>query len=160
MRRTKSKKILLFNSKCINFQLGFSIIEIIITISIVSTILVGGIIIFIEKKELTLLKNAQASIIYVLEQAQNRSATGVGTTTHGVRITTNGFATCEDTCGAETPLPPSVSFLGSQSLSIIFNRLTGKPNTTSPIILSNPSGTTSITVTEGGLILQGLILPK
>lgn len=146
----------LFNFKHNNLQFGFSITETIITISILSMLAIGSVAIYTEKRGLTLLNNAQADIIYALEQAQNRAATGVGTTKHGVIIKQDRFIACEgDPCSSttETILPFSVQ-TNQSNLTIIFDRLSGKPNATSTIILNNLIGTTSVTITEGGIILS------
>ena len=138
-------------------KLGFTVIELIIVISIVGMVASASFAMFGENRKKAVLDDSQASVINALEEAQNRAATGFGTTTttkHGVWITTNGFAICGDTtstCASSTQFTNVTT--NWPDLFISFNRLNGKPNTASEIILVNPSGSMYITVTEGGLIL-------
>lgn len=137
---------------------GFSIIEIIISISVLGIIIASTITIFTNRKNITMIEEARASIIQILEQAQNQSATGVGDSSHGVRIENNKIITFSGNSylgeGSEITLPYSIS-TDKSDLTIIFDRLNAKPNTNTVIKVNHISGITrNITITSEGLILD------
>lgn len=162
---------------------GFTLIEIMISISIFGIIIATSISALSNRKGILNLEDAQASIINALGQAQNRAVTGVGTTNHGVHIYNIGEsdintdychnfkeaciaifkcdnfdATCEDECK-----DPNSSICKVESLpcsvstdqSIIeFNRLSGGSENTVEIKI-DCAGVSSkyVNVTKDGAII-------
>ena len=138
---------------------GFSLIELIIVISIIGIIAVFSIGNSKETRNKATLENAQATIIQAFEEARSKSATGVGKMGHGVHIEEKKIVTFEGDhyvvgAGKETPLPSSVS-TDQTDMTIIFERINAKPDTGATIILEHSNGTTrTITVTEEGKIIE------
>ena len=146
MRAIKSK--LKYNS-------GLTLIEILVSMSILA-IITGTMLATVKGRDGIQLENTQASIVQALQEAQNRSATGVGETKHGVHIEENKIVTFEgDTytgTGKEIPLPPSIS-TDQSDLNIIFDRISAGTDLNNTIILKNANGDSkTITITPEGLI--------
>lgn len=136
---------------------GFSMIEIMISISVMGIILATSFSILNNRKDIINLEDTQASIINALTQAQNRAVTGVGDTdiVHGVCIDTSSstIALSEGgVCGIETKLPCSIS---TDQPTIEFHRLSGEPENTATINI-NCSGSSpkEINITENGAIIS------
>jgi len=142
-------------------KLGFTVIELIIVISIVGIVAAASFVMFDEARNKAVLQNAQASVINALEQARSRAATGVGTTTHGVCIKNNKIISfrgnvCTTTAGVgeEISLPPNTS--ATSSADVIFNRLSAMSSANATITLEYKIGITTIattvSITQDGII--------
>lgn len=162
----KSKKIkklhwLNSESKTSQTKTGFSLIEILTVLGILSIITITAIVIFGETRNRTVLQDAQATVLYALEEARSRATTGVGNTGHGVHIEEKRIVTFEGSeyikgNGDEIILPFSVS-TNQSDLDIIFSRISAQSNINTTIILSHISGLTgTITISQDGRILSYL----
>lgn len=139
-------------------KLGFSLIELIIVISILGMVAAATFVMFNGTRNRVVLEDAQASVINALEQARSRAATGVGTTSHGVYIEGNKIITFEGNTyvpgtGDETTLPFPVS-TDQSNLTIIFNRLSATSSADATITLEHTTSgiTTTVSVTQDGII--------
>ena len=134
-------------------KLGFTVIELIIVISIVGIVAAASFVMFDEARNKAVLQNAQASVINALEQARSRAATGVGTTSHGVKIEGNIISECEgDPCivNSSTTL---ISATTTNNLTLIFNRLSATSSDATITIENTITGdATTVSVTEDGII--------
>ena len=141
------------------YRKGFSIIEVLISITLISIIGSAVLVMSKETKTRTLLQDSQAAILYSLEQARNKAASGVGEGDHGVRIESDKIITFEGSeytegTGKETSLPSPIS-TDQTGTNIIFDRLEAKPNTDKVITISHPDGKTkTLTITESGIIAE------
>ncbi len=143
-----------------NNKNGFSLTEVIIVISILGIIMSVSFATLGKSNERLSLKQAQADILFALEEAQNRAATGFGTKNHGVHIEENKFEIFEGdeyaSAGKETNLPPNI-FTDKTDTNIIFDRITGSTDGDTIITLTYISGgisggTKTIKVTQNGKI--------
>jgi len=142
-------------------KLGFTVIELIIVISIVGIVAAASFVMFDEARNKAVLQNAQASVINALEQARSRAATGVGTigTNHGVIIDVAGRQIINfrndgsgTTTDATTTLPANISIIGSNQ-EITFNRLSATSSDFTITIENTITGdATTVSVTENGII--------
>jgi len=143
-------------------KLGFTVIELIIVISIVGVVASASFAMFSENRKKAVLNDAQASVINALEQARSRAATGVGTGNHGIYITDKKIYPCKgNPCATDTEnfieLKPFV-FASTTNLSqtIIFNRLSATSSADATITLEYKIGITTIattvSITQDGII--------
>jgi len=152
----KTKKIYLNNQKKRN---GFSLVEMITVIGIFGIIATAGFTAFKEVKNRIVLNEAQANLLFALEQAQNRAATGFGTTTHGVHIEEERIVIFEGSeyvegAGEEIVLPNVTVSTYPVISDIIFNRISASTNASTTITINhNISGEKKITVTQDGRII-------
>ena len=96
------------------------------------------------------LDDNQATIIRAFESARTRSFSGVGTTSHGVHLSSEEVVLFSGSAYSPTDpsnhtylLSPSVT-LSSTVATIIFERISGKPTATSTITLLHGSGETRV----------------
>jgi len=135
-------------------KIGFTVIELIIVISIVGIVAAASFTMFSENRK-AVLDNAQASVINALESARSRAATGVGTTSHGVKIEGNIISECEgeeNSCivTSSTTLKSATT---TNNLTIIFNRLSATSSDATITIENTITGdATTVSVTEDGII--------
>lgn len=146
------------NNKNHKTKYGFSLLEMIIVISIFSIAAAASFATFNESRNRAVLEDAQASIINALEQTRTQSATGVGTENHGVRINENEIVILEGSADQnEVSLPAGVS-TNLSDLEIIFDRISAKTNITDDIVITLThilSGVTkTITITPNGRIIK------
>lgn len=148
---------------------GFSMVETIVVISILSITIMAGLLMMSDGKNKLTLDDAQANISVALEMARNKASTGFGApeTDHGVNIdvSENTITPCH-TVGAICIDEPEkkidldekgISIIDPFSdLTIIFNRLSGTSDlaiNTDITIKNNLNGKIStITVTPEGII--------
>jgi len=134
-------------------KLGFTVIELIIVISIVGIVAAASFVMFDEARNKAVLQNAQASVINALEQARSRAATGVGTTSHGVKIEGNIISECEGDPCIVTSSTTLKSATTTNNLTIIFNRLSATSSDATITIENTITGdATTVSVTEDGII--------
>lgn len=137
---------------------GFSLIEIMIVISIIGIVSSLALINMGPARDQAALNNAQAAVAQALERARSRSATGAGEQSHGVHIETDRVTVFEGTsytgAGQETLLPLSVS-TNHNNLTIIFERITAQPDQTADITLEHNNGATkNVQLTPEGKIIK------
>jgi len=148
-------------------KIGFTLIEILIVISI-SIIFAGtAIATYHNAKKRALLDDAYASVLQAFEQTSNRAATGFGTgERQGVYLEKKGIVTFKEGDDPETlPLisisqDPSIS-TNQTGLTILFNRITALPDIPAgPLEITiydeDDSDVTpkTITITEDGRIIS------
>jgi prepilin-type N-terminal cleavage/methylation domain-containing protein len=137
---------------------GFSLIEMVTVIGIFGIVAVAGFGAFKGVKNRVVLDEAQANLLFALEQARNRAATGFGTSGHGIHIEEKRIVIFEGTEyvegeGEEIILPPTVSTNQTNS-NIIFNRISASTNASTTIIINHISGDKKIiTITQDGRII-------
>lgn len=140
---------------------GFSLVETLIVIAIISLVVGLAITNFGQARNRALLEESQASIVNILELAKNRAASGAGdtATNHGVRIESDKIIIFEGSDygtgnNKATTTMPSAVFLGPlPGFDIIFGRISATSSTGTIIQITHPSGaTTSVSIEETGLI--------
>lgn len=137
---------------------GFSLIEMVTVIGIFGIVAVAGLGSFKVVKNRIVLDEAQANLLFALEEARNRAATGFGQSKHGIHIVGNRIVIFEgdeyvEGEGEETILPPTVS-TNQASTTIIFNRISASTNASTTIIINHTSGNKKIiTITQDGRII-------
>ena len=130
-----------------NNKNGFSLAEVIIVVSILGIILTTGFMSFGDSKQRLALDQAQSNLMFALEQAQNRSATGFGTSKHGVRINGNEIIIFEGADFENRVIEETIPLLnvttGELNFDIIFERIKAT-TTTESITLTHSNGKTKI----------------
>ena len=140
-----------------NLKSGFTLIELLTVIGIFSMVASAAFVTLNGTRSEAILEEAEAIIIQAFGEAQNKAATGVGNTNHGVHIEGNKIISFEgDTyipgTGEERILPQPIS-TNHPDTTIIFSRITAKPDISIAIILSHINGSTkTITITNDGVI--------
>jgi prepilin-type N-terminal cleavage/methylation domain-containing protein len=155
----KIKKIYLNNQKKRN---GFSLVEMVTVIGIFGMIATAGFTAFKVVKDRIVLDEAQANLLFALEQARNRAATGfgtIGTIGHGVHIEEKRIVIFEDNgngyegAGEEIVLPNVTVSTDPINNNIIFNRISASTTASTTITINHISGEKNITVTQDGRII-------
>ncbi|MDO8558299.1 MAG: type II secretion system protein [bacterium] len=142
-------------------QRGFSLIETLVVVGILSIIAVFALGSLRGVRSRAALSDGQILIVRALEEARNRAVTGAGTSDHGVHIEPGKIETFEGSVyipgsGVESFLPPGVSTDQANAI-VIFKRLVGQSSANPTIMLSNVSGATStVAVTLDGAIIPSL----
>ncbi len=133
---------------------GFSLLEIIVVIGVLSIIMTMGFTTLSKSNGQLSLNQAQADLVFALEEAQNRAATGFGTENHGVHIEENKFEIFEvGTAGKETTLPLNVSTDKTAGVDVIFNRITASTGADTTITIKHSNGDTKeIKIASNGKI--------
>jgi len=130
---------------------GFSIVEVMLVISIILVLSVAAIIRFRGANSSNTLKDNQAKVINILEEARNRSASGADGTDHGIYIDTVAkkiilfTGPCISPCVGKTiDLSASISSLSVAPVTdqIVFKRITAtaEPATTITVTVKNAAG--------------------
>jgi len=125
------------------FNPGFSLIEIMVVLGMISILAAASFLNVSKKRNMIILEDAQANLVTALEKARSNSQAGIGTLPHGVRIESNKFTVFEGNPaeGKTTVFPSSILTNQSIPLNIIFHRISGTSNA-STIIIKNPSNGT------------------
>ncbi len=135
---------------------GFSLIEVLVVIAIISIIATVVILNFGQTRNQALLEDGQASIISALELARSRAASGVGEARHGVRIEADRIIIFEEGNPDEETisLSPALSIGAGSWGEIFFDRISAKTDLTDEktIIIEHSSGQETITISEQGVI--------
>jgi len=140
---------------------GFTLVEILIVISIFTIFAATGIATYQNAKKRAVLDDAYASVSQAFEQASNRAATGIGTEKHGVHVEKERIVTFEgDTYiegnGNETPLPTSIS-TDQIDLTVLFDRINALPEISADttITINDEDGSAkTITIAKDGRIIS------
>ncbi|OHA52881.1 MAG: hypothetical protein A3A97_04250 [Candidatus Terrybacteria bacterium RIFCSPLOWO2_01_FULL_40_23] len=141
---------------------GFSIVEVMLVISIILVLSVTLITRFNGANSSNTLKDNQAKVINILEEARNRSASGADGTDHGIYIDTVAkkiilfTGPCISPCVGKTiDLSASISSLSVAPVTdqIVFKRITAATEPATTITISNTSGANlQVTVNQNGTI--------
>ena len=153
--------LLLKKSKSQKTKIGFSLIEILVVISIFAIIATVASTNLNGKKQKIILEQAQASVVQAFEEARSKAATGFGEEKHGVHVEQTKVIVFEGDSyvpgtGNEIALPSSV-LTDQTDMTIIFTRISAEPDTDKdePIIITHTNGETkTIILTEDGKIIQ------
>ena len=146
-----------------NNKNGFSLAEVIIVVSILGIIMSVSFATLGRSNEQLSLKQAQADILFALEEAQNRAATGFGTKKHGVHFDIdadeiviferNVYNEFNPGLDQKINLPPNISITSTGPINIIFERIKATTTDNTDIIISHTSGgIKTITITQNGKI--------
>lgn len=137
---------------------GFTLIEILIVISILSILVGLGLFIgidFYRGYNLRLERNVAAS---VLQKARNQSMNNIGQSNHGVYIKDNGFTIFQGPSYVGRNISFDQTILSNPSITrsglneIVFSQLSGQSNASGTIILNNGTSSTTINVNYEGAI--------
>jgi len=135
---------------------GFSLIEMITVIGIFGIVGAAGFVAFKGVKNRIVLDEAQANLLFALEQAQNRAATGFSSGGHGIEIKENKIVPFEMINGQKYEESGGIPFSSSVSVTptnvdIIFNRISASTTANTTITISGLKKT--ITITQDGRII-------
>ena len=138
---------------------GFTLIEIMVSISIIALIATAALISLYGLRRAHMLEDARVDTVRVLENARNHSASGVGNGPHGVHVETNRLTNFEGAAYSgsinhvETFFPSTIT-LSPDDTNIIFTRLSATTSAVSTIAATASfGGTATVCVTpEGGII--------
>jgi len=148
---------------------GFSIIEVLITITILGIVTSFAIIKFSSVKNRQSLDNATADIITTLNKASSKTLASVNSTTYGVHFEAGAIVvftgdTYPGTLGASGN-EPYISIVSPASITnvtlggvsgssgeLYFNRLKGTPSKTGTITVTIPGSSRTITIGATGQI--------
>ena len=139
------------------FEKGFTLIEIIVVISIIAIIISFGMTIDLGVFKRDLFKAEQSTIVSVLEKARSRSMANMFESAHGVCYDsgTDNYIIFRDTCGsAFTEFIPANANIEITFPTVTFDQLTGNSNSASDIIIHMKDGVkeTDITINHEGKI--------
>jgi prepilin-type N-terminal cleavage/methylation domain-containing protein len=137
-------------------QSGFTLLEIIVVVGLIGVIALLFMSSFTDSVREASLDSTYASVITALESARSKSISGVGTETHGVRIstTTIGVFTGSDYLNPyyTIELSPSISITNT-SETIVFERISGKSAAAESVTLTDSQGNTrSINISSEGYV--------
>jgi type II secretory pathway pseudopilin PulG len=138
---------------------GFTIIEGLIVITILSLAILGSFIVTKAKQERVVFKDAKVSTLRAFERARNNAETGVGDNNHGVRVdesldTVTIFEEFVPDNDIKIFLPPSVNieiFDGNDNDEVLFKRLSTQTDELTEIRLN---GSLIITIMPDGTIIS------
>lgn len=136
---------------------GFSYIELMVVISILGIVIAVLGLNLNEARIRALMESTQSSMVSAFEQAQNRSVTGVGSQKHGVRVESDKIIIFNgdnyDENAKDLEEISLGSFFTDQDVTIIFDRISGRPDKEAVINIFHNNGLTeSVIVTESGVI--------
>lgn len=138
---------------------GFTLIEILIVIALIGILAAVAAFGVGALAGTGALESAHSIVVQTLEDAHNRSATGIGTSTYGVHITNtaiiefngSGYVPGE---GVTLPLPAAVS-TDQASTTIVFSRITAAADATATIVIKNAAGLSkTVDVLSSGAIVD------
>ncbi len=135
---------------------GFTLIEMMLVLSIFAILVGISIGAFSKRKNHILFQETKAAIIRNLEEARSRAATGFNTANHGVRLEGNVLTLFDTVSSKEvkTIIPSSIS-VNPASFSITFNRLTADTVDAIDIVLSGGSSdNATIRIKPDGTIIS------
>ncbi|MDX1608259.1 MAG: type II secretion system protein [Candidatus Spechtbacterales bacterium] len=143
---------------CTNKNLGFTIVESLIVMSILGIISVAGIYKVINSQEKGALNDAQAAVVRLTESARNSAASGEGTQEHGIYIEQNGITIFEGNIAGGTKyfFHPAVES-NQTDTEITFSRYSGSATTSEsfPVTIrlsGNRGGESIIEINSEGAI--------
>lgn len=133
-----------FHTKKAKAVAGFSVVEILLVISIILVLSVALITRFNGANASNALKDNQAKVINILEEARNRSASGADNSDHGVHIEEHELTLFNGQSyvpgdGKIITFPEAIS-LSSASATIIFKRIAATADPTTTITVANIAG--------------------
>ena len=136
---------------------GFTIIEIIVVIGLIVAILAFGSIFDINSFSRELARGETSTLVSVLNKARSKSMNNLYNAPHGVYIDTNDFvifrtSSYNPTEPTNEKFPRNTNVAISGMNSVIFERLSGEPNTTGVFTLSDGTNTKTIEIKSSGLI--------
>jgi len=144
-----------------NKSSGFTLIEILVVMGIVIALFAIGNFVDFSNIGRASLNKEEEKLVSVLQKARNRSMNNIGQSRHGVRIDPvdkTNFIIFQETPYLENEKIPrseniEIDTSSINTTDIIFDQLSGQPNKTGNIILSDNNNTTrNITILTSGLI--------
>jgi prepilin-type N-terminal cleavage/methylation domain-containing protein len=145
-------------AKCNNCQLGFSLLEVIFVLAVLALFaaVIGPIYRAVETKNN--LDIAVASVVEGLRRAQAEAQNGRADTTWGLNITSgsetvfagSSFASRQTTYDETLSLPGATTVSGLTQ--IIFNKISGLPQSTGTTTLANGFGSRQIFINAAGTL--------
>ncbi len=144
---------------------GFSLLEAIVVISIISVLSAIAITSLANARQKNILTDSQTSIVRALENARSRAVSGVGEQNYCVLIDQSSVSVY-DAAGLNCPgptlfftnsLPPGVTTDQSPGIYILFTRITGNTDLGANKVITvtksgTPPTTLSVTITQTGQI--------
>lgn len=146
----------------LNDENGYSLMELMAVVAIISFTAGIGFVTLMSMKNRLVLDDAAADMVFALEQAQNRSATGFGTSGHGVRIESDRIIFFDgdsyvEGVGEEKKFP-SIITTDKTDTNIIFKRISGSivGATDVTVVISNIANgaNKTIKITKDGRIIS------
>lgn len=145
-----------------SFKKGITIVEIILSISIIVLLISVILPRFSDMRNYETLKSATEDVLSVVDKARSQTLASVNSSEYGVHFETNNViifkgktysssATDNETIPILSPTSiTTISLTGGVS-DIYFNRLTGSPSASGSVVLSNGSFTRTITISATGV---------
>lgn len=142
---------------------GITLMEALVVIAIISIIVAIAIPSFSNMKKNQLLKNTGEDIISTLDKARSQTLASLDSSEYGVHFAQNSFTYFkgrnygDGLAGNEViniQLPAKISniLLSGGATSIYFNRLSGMPNVSGTVIITNGDFTKTITISATGMV--------
>lgn len=136
---------------------GLTLIEVLISISIMSLIASLGFISFTTMRDGIILKNQGYKLVEDLKLAQNKSIISKQGISHGAKINSDNYVlfggSWDSPVYTETVnLPPGITMSATPSAPIVFNRWTGTTNDALIILSSSSDNQWTIVVKSSGII--------
>lgn len=131
---------------------AFTLIEILIVISIIGIVASLGFLTFSESTKELALDNSYATVLTALESARNNAMRGAGDGASGQTITISNDGKSIITDTVTLPLYSGVT-INQTGNSFVFERISGKISNETTFILTNSNGQTkTITINQNGYV--------
>lgn len=137
---------------------GFTLIEIIVVLAILTVIVSFGTVVDFSSFTSSTIENEESKIISLLQKARSRAMNNMNQTTHGVCYISPDYVIFEGTtCTSGEPIPANVNIASNGATifpAVIFNQLTGNTNSATDIIIHITDGVKErdITINNEGTI--------
>jgi prepilin-type N-terminal cleavage/methylation domain-containing protein len=147
----------------INFKKGVSVIEVIVSLAILVILLAVTLPSFNTMRKNQVLKAAASEIFSALDKARSQTLSSISSSEYGVHFETSKIvifkgttysssdATNEEVLLTTPATITSISLTGGAS-DLYFNRLSGSPNKSGTITITNSSTTKVITISATGAV--------
>lgn len=144
-----------------NFKKGYTILEILIVLSVLAVLLAVFLPSFSKIRENQVLKNAASEVFSAIDKARSQGLSSYNSSEYGVHFEDHKIVIFQGTVYSPTDsnnekiLITSPAYISSVNLTggavdIYFDRLSGAPSKTGTITVSTPSASKTITVSDTG----------
>lgn len=146
------KSLTVLKSKC-----GFTLIEILVVMSIVAILLVAGFFVSFDSYNRESISAEHTALVSTLEKARSRAMNNINQSRHGVHIEDDSYVVFREfpynpieSTNEEIPRNSNIIISGLDE--VIFEQLSGETNDDGTITLTEGPRTKNIEISENGLI--------
>ncbi|MDP2788459.1 MAG: prepilin-type N-terminal cleavage/methylation domain-containing protein [bacterium] len=138
-------------------QNGFTLIEVLITMAVISLLFFAGYFVSVDSFSRELIISEHLTLVSVLQKARNRAMNNINTSRHGVYIENDLYIIFRKfPHNSNEPTNEKIQRNNNINISglneVIFSQLSGESGNTGDIFLDDGMRTKKITIKKGGLI--------